>query len=71
MHSSFACRETIASSELTGLNELEATELEALLLEALDDVADQPALHGVGLDHDEGALAGRHGHSHATLLLAS
>ncbi len=54
----------------TGLLELEAHQLEALLLEALDDVPDQAALHSVGLDHDESALPSGHGDGHAALLLA-
>jgi hypothetical protein len=41
-----------------GLHELEGHKLEALLLEALDDLRDDPALDAVRLDHDEGALAG-------------
>ena len=46
---------------LAGLHELERDELEALLLEALDDLADEAALHAVGLDRDEGTLGlGRH-----------
>jgi len=40
-----------------GLHELEGHKLEALLLEALDDLRDDPALDAVRLDHDEGALA--------------
>lgn len=35
---------------------LHGHQLEALLLEALDNLADQTALHAVRLDHDEGAL---------------
>ena len=30
--------------------------LQALVLEAAEDLADEPALHGVGLGEDEGAL---------------
>jgi hypothetical protein len=40
------------------LVELERDELEALLLEALDHLADEAALHAVGLDHDVRALGG-------------
>jgi hypothetical protein len=54
----------------TSLLELETTQLEAFLLETLDDVADQPPLHRIRLDHDEGTLTRCHGHSHAPLLLA-
>jgi hypothetical protein len=54
----------------TGLLELKADQLEALLLEALDDVADQAALHSIGLDHDESTLPSCHGDGHAALLLA-
>ena len=43
---------------LAGLAELHASELEALLLEALDDLANKTALNAVGLDHDEGSLLG-------------
>ena len=41
------------------LHELHGDELESLLLEPLDDVAAEAALHAVGLDHDEGALVNR------------
>ena len=42
--------------------ELKRAELEALLLEALDDRAGEAALDAVRLDHDVGALVGvRHG----------
>ena len=54
----------------TGLLELKADQLEALLLEALDDVTDQAALHSVRLDHDESTLPSSHGDGHAALLLA-
>mmetsp|Transcript_26623 Transcript_26623/g.83645 ORF Transcript_26623/g.83645 Transcript_26623/m.83645 type:complete len:237 (+) Transcript_26623:73-783(+) len=37
-------------------HQLGREQLEALLLEALEDVTDQPALHAVGLDHDVSAL---------------
>ncbi len=42
---------------------LEGDELEAALFEALDDIADESTLDGVGLDGDEGAffLGGGHG----------
>ena len=36
---------------------LQGSELEALLLKALDDLADQATLDAVGLDHNVGALA--------------
>lgn len=42
-------------------HEFEGDELEALLLEALDDLADDAALDAVRLDHDEGPFAVRHG----------
>lgn len=35
---------------------LHGNELEALVLETLDDLADESTLDTVGLDHDEGAL---------------
>ena len=41
----------------TYLLELHGDELESLLLEPLDDVAAEAALHAVRLDHDEGALS--------------
>ena len=37
-------------------HELHSDQLEALLLETLDDLAHQSTLDGIGLDHDEGAL---------------
>jgi len=43
---------------LLGLHHLHAAEEETLLLEALDDGADEAALDAVGLDHDVGALGG-------------
>ena len=43
---------------LGGLLELESDELEALLLETLDDLANQTTLDAIWLDHDVGALAG-------------
>ena len=46
--------------ERTYLRELHGDELEPLLLEPLDDVAAEAALHAVGLDHDEGALVVAH-----------
>ena len=44
----------------TNLHELHGDELEPLLLEPLDDVAHEAALHAVRLDHDEGALVISH-----------
>lgn len=41
---------------LGGVEELEADELEAFLLESFDDVSDEAALDTVGLDCDEGTL---------------
>lgn len=41
----------------TNLEDPGAYKLEALLLEALDDLGDKPALDAVRLDHDEGAFA--------------
>jgi hypothetical protein len=38
------------------MHELHGDQLEALLLETLEDLADNPALDTVGLDHDEGPL---------------
>ena len=46
-----------------GLHELHGHQLEALLLEPLDDVADDAALHAVRLDHDEGPLVVGHNSS--------
>ena len=43
---------------LLGLHHLHAAEEETLLLEALDDGADEAALDAVGLDHDVGLLGG-------------
>jgi hypothetical protein len=40
-----------AANPPRALEELECHKLEALALEAGDDVADQSALHAVGLDH--------------------
>lgn len=40
-----------------GGDEFERDEFEAALLEALDDLAHEPALHGVRLQHDVAALA--------------
>ena len=48
------------STRSTYLHELHGHEPEALLLEPLDDVAHEAALHAVGLDHDEGALVVAH-----------
>merc|ERR1712000_392958 len=42
---------------LGGVGHLQGSELEALLLKALDDLADQATLDAVGLDHNVGALA--------------
>jgi hypothetical protein len=44
------------SQVLGGDDELQADELEALLLEARDDLVDEATLHTIGLDGDEGAL---------------
>ncbi len=38
------------------MHEFHGDEFEALLLEPLDDVADEATMHSIGLDHDEGAL---------------
>jgi hypothetical protein len=38
------------------MHELHGDQLEALLLETLEDLADKSALDTVGLDHDEGPL---------------
>jgi len=43
---------------LAGGHELHGGEPEALLLEALDDFANEATLDAVGLDHDVGALGG-------------
>ena len=43
---------------LLGLHHLHAAEEETLLLEALDDGADEAALDAVGLDHDVSLLGG-------------
>jgi hypothetical protein len=40
------------------LHELEAGDLEALVLEAGEDLAAEPALDGVGFEDDEGAFHG-------------
>jgi hypothetical protein len=48
---------------LGGVDELHGDELVSLLLEALDDLADEAALHAVGLDGDEAALVLGTGHS--------
>lgn len=47
-------------SQFSYLLELHGDEPESLLLEPLDDVADESALDGIGLDHDEGALVVSH-----------
>ena len=41
---------------LSGVQQLEADQLESLLLESLDDVSYEAALDAVGFDCDEGAL---------------
>jgi len=48
---------------LTGVHHLQANQLPALGLEALDNLANLLALHGVGLAGDEGALLGGAGHA--------
>ena len=40
-----------------GLHELHGDELESLILEPLDDLADNAAVDAVRLDHDEGAFS--------------
>ena len=40
-----------------GLHELHGHELESFVLESLDDLAADPAVDTVGLDHDEGSLS--------------
>jgi hypothetical protein len=48
----------VLSGELRGgLDELEGDKLEALLLEALDDLTNEATLDAVGLNSDEGALS--------------
>jgi hypothetical protein len=42
--------------ESTYMHELHGDQLEALLLESLDDLAHESALDAIGLDHDEGLL---------------
>ena len=46
--------------ERSYLHELHGDQPEPLLLEPLDDVAAEAALHAVGLDHDEGTLVVAH-----------
>lgn len=41
---------------LSGVDQLEANELESLLLEARDDIGDQATVDTVGLDGNEGSL---------------
>ena len=41
------------------LHQLHAGDLEALLLEAAEDVADEAALDGVGLEQDQSAIHGQ------------
>lgn len=41
---------------ITHPHELHGDQLEALLLETLDDLANQSTLDGIGLDHDKSAL---------------
>jgi hypothetical protein len=49
----------VALSQLAAGGELlEAHQLEALALEAAEDLPHQPPLHPVGLDGDEGAFGG-------------
>ncbi len=43
------------------LQHLQAHHLVATLLEAADNIGHQPALHAVGLDHDEGHFIGHFG----------
>jgi len=43
---------------IVSLHEFHGDKLKSLLLEPLDDIADQAALDAVGLDHDEGPLVG-------------
>ena len=43
-------------AKTTYVHEPHGDKLEALLLEPLQDLSDKPALHAVGLDHDEGSL---------------
>ena len=43
---------------LTRRAQLHGSELEALLLETLDDLTDETSLHTIRLNHDEGALLG-------------
>lgn len=45
---------------LGSLHKLHGDQLESLLLEPLDNLADQPAVDAVRLDHDEGALGVGH-----------
>ena len=45
---------------LPRLHHPQGHQLESLLLEPLDDVAAEAALHAVRLDHDEGALVVAH-----------
>ena len=54
-----------ASEVLIDLHELEADEAEAAVLQALEDGSGEAALHGVGLDEDEGAFG-----CHAAIVLA-
>lgn len=45
---------------LTSVHELHGHKLEATVLEALDDLADETALDAVGLNHDVGWVSGYH-----------
>jgi len=48
----------LLQQRFVSLHDFHGDELESLLLEPLDDFADQTALDTVGLDHDEGPLIG-------------
>ena len=43
-------------AKTTYVHEPHGDKLEALLLEPLQDLSDEPSLHAIGLDHDEGSL---------------
>ena len=51
----------LLSERVLHLHHLHGLQEEPLLLEPADDVANEPALHAVGLDHDEGELGVGHG----------
>lgn len=55
------CRSRGKGSGAHHLKELHGHKAESLLLEALDDLAHQAALHAVGLDSNKGALRVGHG----------